>query len=187
MDSPEHLSDEEILARCLTDRNFFVHIIQRYEHKLRSYISRKSNASSSDIDDLLQNVFIKVYKNMKEFDTSLTFSSWIYRICYNEMIDWYRKEKREPTTSFDNDDILMNSLVSEDDSASVALSTERKQVVKKALSTLDQKYKDIIELRFYEEKSYEEISDILRIPPGTVAIHLSRAKKILQQSLHHHA
>lgn len=181
------LSDEEVLKHCLTDRDFFAHIIERYEGKLRAYIGRKSNASSADQDDLLQNVFIKVYKNMKEFDPSLRFSSWIYRICYNEMIDWYRKEKREPKTSFDADEALMYSLASTDDTTEVALSEERKRAIRSALSLLDQKYKDIIELRFYEEKSYEEIADILRIPPGTVAIHLSRAKKILQSSLHHHA
>ncbi len=60
-------------------------------------------------------------------------------------------------------------------------------MIQEALSSLDQKYKDIIELRFYEEKSYEEIADILRIPPGTVAIRLSRVKKILKELLHNHA
>lgn len=187
MDSADTLTDEEVLQRSLVERNFFAHIIERYEGKLRSYISRKSNASPADIDDLLQNVFIKVYKNMKEFDSSLRFSSWIYRICYHEMIDWYRKEKREPHTSFDADETLINTLASDDNTATIALSEEKKNVIRKALDSLEQKYKDIIELRFYEEKSYEEIADILRIPPGTVATHLNRVKKILKEQLHHHA
>lgn len=186
MDS-DTLTDEEVLQRSLSERNFFAHIIERYESRLRSYIGRKSNASSADIDDLLQNVFIKVYKNMKEFDPSLRFSSWIYRICYNEMVDWYRKEKREPHISFDADEAIMHSLASEDNTAHSALSEEKKKMIQKALESLDQKYKDIIELRFYEEKSYEEIADILRIPPGTVATHLNRVKKILKEQLHHHA
>ena len=187
MDSIEHLTDEEVLQRCLIERNFFAHIIERYEGKLRAYIQRKSHASPTDIDDLLQNVFIKVYRNMKEFDPSLRFSSWIYRICYHEMLDWYRKEKREPHTSFDADETLIHTLASDDNTATTALSEEKKKVIKEALDSLDQKYKDIIELRFYEEKSYEEIADILRIPPGTVATHLNRVKKILKEKLHHHA
>ncbi len=186
MDSVEHLTDEEVLKHSLKERNFFAHLIGRYETKLRAYIGRKSNASPSDQDDILQNVFIKVYKNMKEFDQSLRFSSWIYRICYNEMIDWYRKKKREPSVSFDADETILHSLTSTDDTSSVALHEEQKTLLKKALSALDKKYQDIIELRFYEEKSYEEIADILQIPPGTVAIHLNRAKKILKDLLHHH-
>lgn len=186
MDSVSHLTDEEILRRSLTDREFFAHIIERYERKLRAYIGRKSHASTADQDDLLQNIFIKVYKNMKEFDSSLRFSSWIYRISYNEMIDWYRKKKREPSVSFDADETILHSLTATDDTSSVALHEEQKALLKKALETLDKKYQDIIELRFYEEKSYEEIADILQIPPGTVAIHLNRAKKILKDLLHHH-
>lgn len=187
MDSIEHLTDEEVLQRCLVERDFFAHIIERYEDKLRTYIQRKSHASSADIDDLLQNIFIKVYKNMKEFDASLRFSSWIYRICYHEMIDWYRKTKREPHISFDADLTLIQTLASDDNTATTALSEEKKKAVTEALNSLDQRYKDIIELRFYEEKSYEEIADILRIPPGTVATHLNRVKKILKEKLHHHA
>lgn len=187
MDSAEYLTDEEVLQRSLVERNFFAHIIERYESKLRMYIRRKSNASPADIDDLLQNVFIKVYKNMKEFDSSLRFSSWIYRICYHEMIDWYRREKRALHTSFDADENLIRTLASDDNTATIALSEEKKKVIHRALDSLDQKYKDIIELRFYEEKSYEEIADILRIPPGTVATHLSRVKKILKEKLQNHA
>ncbi len=186
MDPIELLSDEEVLKRSLIERNLFAYIIERYEKRLRAYIGRKSNASPADQDDILQNIFIKVYKNMKEFDPSLRFSSWIYRIAYNEMVDWYRKKKREPQVSFDADETILYSLASEDDSSSVALHEEQKVILRKALKSLDAKYQNIIELRFYEEKSYEEIADILQIPPGTVAIHLSRAKKILKDLLHHH-
>lgn len=186
MESVEHLTDEEVLKRSLTDKHFFAYIIERYEHKLRTYIGRKSHASLADQDDLLQNIFIKVYKNMKEFDSSLRFSSWIYRITYHEMIDWYRKKKREPQVSFDADETILASLTAPDDSSTHALHEEQKILLKNALETLDKKYQDIIELRFYEEKSYEEIADILQIPPGTVAIHLNRAKKILKDLLHHH-
>ncbi|MHB1316826.1 MAG: RNA polymerase sigma factor [Minisyncoccota bacterium] len=187
MNNTQHLTDEEILKRSLTERDFFGYIIERYEHKLRIYIERKSNASDSDIDDLLQNVFIKVYKNIKDFDPSLRFSSWIYRICYHEMIDWYRKEKRTPHTSFDADEKIFNSLMSDDSTDHIVMTEERKKAVIEALTSLNQKYKDIVELRFYEEKSYEEISDILQIPPGTVATQLNRVKKILKEKLQHHA
>ena len=83
-------------------------------------------------------------------------------------------------------EVNITVFASEDNTAHSALSEEKKRVVTEALNSLDQKYKDIIELRFYEEKSYEEIADILRIPPGTVATHLNRIKKILKEKLHHH-
>ncbi|MCX6703797.1 MAG: RNA polymerase sigma factor [Candidatus Zambryskibacteria bacterium] len=187
MDSPLTLSDEEVLRRSSTERELFAHIIQRYEHKLRLYIQRKSHASPEDIDDLLQNIFIKVYRNIKGFDPSLRFSSWIYRIAYNEMVDWYRKEKRTPHISFDADESILYTIAGDQDTTEKALKEEQKKVVSTALSSLDQIYQDIVELRFYEEKSYEEIGDILQIPPGTVAIRISRVKKILKTLLQNHA
>ncbi|MES2224549.1 MAG: RNA polymerase sigma factor [Patescibacteria group bacterium] len=179
-----HLSDEMLVIEAKKDQQHFAVLVDRYVPKLTHYIRRRSAATPHDIDDLLQNIFIKVWRNINEYDTSLLFSSWIYRIAHNEMIDWYRREKRRSTLSLDDEaQNIVSKLFAEEDLVAQFSSQEQRAQIKEALGTLDDKYKEILLLRFFEDKSYEEIGDILRIPPGTVAVRINRAKKQLQKSL----
>ncbi len=184
LQSFDHLSDEMLVIECKKDPKHFAVLVERYVPKLTHYIKRRSSATTDDIDDLLQNIFIKVYRNLNGYDTSLLFSSWIYRISHNEMIDWYRKEKRRATLSLDDENHdIVSKLIAEEDVAAHFSNEEQKQYIISTLNTLDEKYREILLLRFFEEKSYEEIADILKIPTGTVAVRINRAKKQLQQSL----
>lgn len=181
------LPDEQLVIECKKDQQHFAVLVERYVPKLTHYIRRRSLATSDDIEDLLQNIFIKVYRNINEYDTSLLFSSWIYRIAHNEMIDWYRREKRRTTLSLDDEaQDIVSKLFTEEDHVTRFSNEEQKQMVINAVNTLDDKYKDILILRFFEEKSYEEIADILTIPPGTVAVRINRAKKQLEKTLLNH-
>lgn len=178
------LTDEALIIECKKDPAYFAVLVDRYVPKLTRYIRRRSMATTDDIDDLLQNIFIKVYRNINEYDTSLLFSSWIYRITHNEMIDWYRREKRRVTLSLDDEaQDIISKLITEEDHTSRFNNEQQKQYIIGVLNTLDEKYKEILLLRFFDEKSYEEIADILKIPPGTVAVRLNRAKKQLQKKL----
>ncbi len=178
------LSDEALVIKCKKEPQYFAVLVDRYVPKLTRYIRRRSLATNGDIDDLLQNIFIKVYRNINEYNTSLLFSSWIYRISHNEMIDWYRREKRRATLSLDDEaQDIISRLITEEDHTVRFSNEEQKQHIIKTLNTLDEKYKEILLLRFFDEKSYEEIADILKIPAGTVAVRLNRAKKQLQKSL----
>jgi RNA polymerase sigma-70 factor (ECF subfamily) len=180
----EDVSDEALVIECKKDSKHFAVLVDRYVPKLTRYIRRRSAATTDDIDDLLQNIFIKVYRNINDYDTSLLFSSWIYRISHNEMIDWYRREKRRSTLSLDDEaQDIISKLITEEDHTSRFSNEEQKQYIIKRLNTLDEKYKEILLLRFFEDKSYEEIADILKIPAGTVAVRLNRAKKQLQKSI----
>jgi len=180
----EHLSDEQLVIECKKDSQHFAVLVDRYVPKLTRYIRRRSLATSDDIDDLLQNIFIKVYRNINDYDSSLLFSSWVYRISHNEMIDWYRREKRRATLSLDDENHdIVSKLITEEDHTARFSNEEQKQHIIATLNTLDDKYKEILLLRFFEEKSYEEIADILRIPAGTVAIRINRAKKQLQKKI----
>ncbi len=181
------LTDEKLIIECKKDQQHFAVLIERYIPKLTHYIRRRSLATSDDIEDLLQNIFIKVYRNINEYDTSLLFSSWIYRIAHNEMIDWYRREKRRTTLSLDDEaQDIVSKLFTEEDHVARFSHAEQKQLVIDAVNTLDEKYKDILLLRFFEEKSYEEVADILQIPAGTVAVRINRAKKQLEKNLTKH-
>jgi len=162
-------TDEELVALTLKDKENFAYLIARYEDKLLRYIKRISG--TDDAEDVLQNSLIKAYENLNGFNTSLKFSSWMYRICHNEVISNYRKKKSRPkmisfegleNMVFDNINIDVHNL-------------------SKVLKHIDIKYREVLVLRYIEEKEYKEISDILKKPINTVSTLLSRAKKQLKQ------
>lgn len=178
------LTDEELAKQSVLNTMYFGELVERYNTMLLRYIMRRSHATKEDAEDIVQNSFIKMYRNINDFDTSLKFSSWAYRITHNELIDWYRKQKSRPQISISsNDEDVFSSIAGDINIEKEAIEQETKKEIKKVVETLDLKYQEVVMLRFFEEKSYEEIADILQIPAGTVAIRLSRAKKILEESL----
>jgi len=171
-------TDEELVALTLKDQDFFSCLLEKYEPKLMRYIRRISAATREDAEDLLQEIFIKVYRNLNDFDQSLKFSSWIYRIAHNQVVSNWRKTKSRPSVlKFEADEDFLKFIAAEED---VAGDIERKftgEEVRRIINELDDKYKEILVLKFLEGKDYQEISDILQKPLGTVATLINRAKK----------
>lgn len=183
LQDPTHMTDEEIVQMALQESAFFGHIVTRYEPKLARYIRRLGVRNTEDGEDVLQEIFIKVYRNLNGFDTSLSFSSWIYRIAHNEAISFYRKKHVRPEGHLidEGDDHLLREMTKEDN---VEVSFDKEinaKVLEQALYELDNKYRDILILRFFEHKEYEEISDILKIPTGSVGTLIHRGKKQLKK------
>lgn len=175
-------TDEELAILALSDKEAFRFLIERYEPKLRRYAKRLGINQIGETDDLLQEVFMKVYMNLAGFDSSLSFSSWIYRITHNEAMSIYRKMKSRPEghiEDLEDEDFLQ--IASDFDLINEVSKHESKRLVKDSLEYLDSKYKEIIILRYFEDKSYDEISDILKISPGTVATRISRAKSQIKK------
>lgn len=179
------ITDEELVAKTLEKEENFKYLIERYQDKFSQYIRRKTSVSREDVQDLLQDIFIKIYLNLRGFDTSLKFSSWAYRIAHNEIITWYRKKKIRPQINFEDyeEENLVNFFREDTDIEKEFDRKELKERIREAMEKLDEKYKDIIILRFLEEKEYEEISDILQMPLGTVSTLIYRGKKELQKLL----
>lgn len=174
----EKKTDEELVGLVLNNQDYFLFLVRRYEQKLFRYISRISSLNQDDIEDVLQDIFIKVYKNLNNFDTDLKFSSWIYRITHNEVISNYRKYKNKAKIiSFDKDGEFIKNIGDELDIERDINLIELKQEVFLMLSKIDIKYREVLILKFLEEKSYREMSDILRKPEGTIATLINRAKK----------
>ena len=186
MDSLATATDAEIVARTLRDTSAFAELVLRYEAKLLRYIKRLGIRNAEDGEDVLQDIFIKVYKNLNDYDNTLAFSSWIYRIAHNEAISFYRKKTVRPEGHqlADSDDVLMWLPADTDTTAErlfdVAVNAS---VVQTALSTLEAKYRDPLILRYFEHKEYDEISDILKIPIGSVGTLIHRGKKQLQDAI----
>jgi len=182
-------TDNELVQSSLKNQDDYVFIIKKYEKKLEKYIKRLGNLSNEDIEDLLQDIFIKVYKNLNNFDDNLKFSSWIYRIAHNETINKFKKSKFISNNT-DDLDLFIDKLLDcvdcehnkiEDDFDKNIL----KEKVEKIFNKMSFKYKEILILKFIEEKDYKEISDIIKKPMGTVGTLINRAKKQFKQIYEH--
>ncbi len=173
-------TDKELVILALKNKNDFCHIINKYQKLLAVYIRRLTSVRDEDIEDILQEIFIKVYQNLNEFDESLKFSSWIYRIAHNEVISHYRYYKNRPRVlANDNFENIFDSIKDNVDLEKTVNAELINQQVQQIINDIDIKYREIIILRYFEEKDYEEIADILKKPKGTVATLLNRARKQL--------
>jgi len=179
------ISDEQAaLLVQKGDKDKFGLLMDRYKARLFRY-GRKFLANEDNIDDVVQDVFIKAYQNIRSFDVSQKFSPWIYRIAHNTYINAIKKISRGPIYTFDFDTIAFDTIVShpvyEDPLIKETEEVEIKKMVEKGLGTLSPNYREIVILYYTEELSYKEIADILRIPIGTVGIRLKRAKEALKK------
>ena len=176
-------TDEELVSLTLQDQKHYLHLMKRYEAKIMRYILRLSSLSQDDAEDVAQEVFIKAYMNLHDFDVSLKFSSWLYRIAHNETISHFRRAKSRPQTLGldDQDGDLIDKLAADPE---LQRSIDRRSdagLVRDVIDGLDPKYREVLILRFLEEKDYREISDILQKPMGTIATLINRAKSAFRQ------
>lgn len=171
-------TDSELVAMILENSELFGILVRRYEEKIFRYLMRIFFMPKEDAEDILQSIFLKVYRNLNDFDRDLKFSSWVYRIAHNEAISHFRKKKIRPhTVSIDDSPSLVKHITSGENITCDLEKNCTKEEIAKVLECLDEKYREVLVLKFLEDKDYQEISDILERPMGTVATLISRAKK----------
>jgi len=174
MERYENLSDEELVLKIRTsDQELYSLIIKRYQSKLLRYANNLIKNQEKAID-IVQESLIKAFINLNDFNIKKKFSSWIYQIVHNQTINIIKKHKFE-TPLLENWDFESEENIEENFSQQ-----ETKEKVEKCLKDIPLLYREPLSLYYIDEKSYEEISDILKIPMGTVAIRISRAKKIMK-------
>ncbi len=170
----EELTDEIIARRVQAgDTKAFGMLVRRYEEKLLRY-ARKFLLAPHDAEDVVQEVFLKAYVNIKSFDTDQRFSPWIYRIAHNEFINAIKKRKK-PLPLFDLD-TLFPHLFAKEDADSGASREELKTMLDAGLKNLSPKYREPLILYYFEELNYQEIANILHIPVSTIGVRLKRGK-----------
>jgi len=180
----QQYTDQDLVTQTLDNKQRFTAIVRRYEAPLLRYIIRQGCKDTGMAQDLLQEVFIKTYIHLNGYDHSLPFSSWIYRIAHNETVSHFRKEKGRPCVIDREEDFFLFEKIVDD--LGLTGSNDQRYTsaeLQAAVDGLEPKYRDIIVLKFFEEKSYEEISDILQMPQGTVATLINRAKKKIKSSM----
>ena len=173
--------DVELVKKALADPENFVLIIERYEKKLLRYLSYFAGVDKSQAEDILQETMIKVYRNLNGFNQELSFSSWIYRIAHNEALNYLRKNKKQAAVSLDSEDdeniALLKVLSTDEDIPANVAQKEIAAKVREILNLMKEDYRELLVLRFLEDYDYQEISEILKKPIGTVGVMLARAKE----------
>jgi RNA polymerase sigma-70 factor (ECF subfamily) len=172
-------SDGELVKQSLKSPDAFGEIVRRYWERLFRYARRISFSTDEDIEDILQETFIKVYKNLNAYDGDLAFSTWIYHICRNTVIDAIRRKSSRPATvGLDAEEF--SHLFQETPTLAHAIDTREKiDRITAIIESLPLLYREVLVLKFLEEKTYEEMMDIVEKPKGTIASLLHRGQKLL--------
>ncbi|MEN9308008.1 MAG: hypothetical protein RL173_1940 [Fibrobacterota bacterium] len=173
-------TDEKLAEQVAAgDEQALALLVRRWEIPLRRYVLRRCWSCRNDVDDLLQEVFLLVYRHIHAFDPKLKFSSWIWRITHNAMVSQVRSHARmDPHVELDEALMIPNGIRTEEPCESSDLAREIAGVLEKMSPVL----RDVFVLRFHEEKSYEEIGDILHLNANTVATRVKRAREFFVEN-----
>lgn len=172
-------TDEALaLAAQAGDSAAFGQLIDRFQPKLLRY-GKRFLATTEDIEDMVQEVFIKAYTNLQSFDAARAFSPWIYRIAHNQFVNELKKQSRQPWRVFDADTIFPTVAAPETADREL-LAAELSDELEHSLAALDGKYREPLVLFFWQELSYAEIAEVLKIPVTTVGVRITRAKAMLR-------
>lgn len=176
----KQLSDEAIVEQTRSsDQELYAILVERYQHKLLRYAQNLIHDEHKAVD-VVQESFVKAFINLQGFDIEKKFSSWIYRIVHNEAMNSIKKHQKEVYLPEDFEFTSSENIESDFEQQEIV------DAVQTRLKELPIIYAEPLALRYLEEKTYEEISDILRLPMGTVAIRISRAKVLMKHLCQNH-
>jgi RNA polymerase sigma factor (sigma-70 family) len=159
----------------------FASLMNRYRDSVY-YMLLKMVNNASDADDLTIEAFGKAFRNLDSYTPKFAFSTWLFKIATNNCVDFIRKKQVSPTP-YDmqegSDSITINIQSDLPDPEESLINREKIEALKDIVRQLKPRYRSLIELRYYKEYSYEEISAELNLPVGTVKAQLNRAKTLL--------
>jgi len=172
MDGP---NDAE-LVRQVQEGNVFAFevLVKRYQGRLHSFVVHLVSDTHA-ADDVVQESFISLYKTIDRVDTTRPFSTYVFSIARNQAISYLRSRKKqvplEDIVLADDDGLMYEDI----------MAAEREHIVTRALDRLEEKYRKVIRLYYFDDLSYEEIGRKMRLPVNTVRTHLFRAKRSLRK------
>jgi RNA polymerase sigma-70 factor (ECF subfamily) len=186
------VDDSELVDRAQNgDRDAFQELVERYQQKVYSICYSKLK-DEQDSQDVSQDVFIKVYRYLDNFNKNSSFYTWLYRITVNTCIDFLRKENRVQKVDYDDSIKREEDLEGMDDLMPTKLGVdpgkalgrkELRQKMLEALNSLSEKHRTILNLREVEGLSYKEMAEVLEISKGTVMSRLYHARQYFQEAL----
>ena len=182
---PKEVPDADLIASVLDgSEDAFRRLIERYEERVTRLLMRFVRDRFA-VEDLLQEVFVKIFRKLHTFNQDSALYTWIYRISVNAATDYLDRQGRRRLRLVS--DI---TVIEQDDreaghggAAEPLIEEEMRRVTREVLETLPEKYRTILILREYEDLSYTEMSDVLACSIGTVESRLFRARKRFKEAL----
>ena len=182
--------DYNLVRRALDtgDQKAFAELMERYRDSVYFMLLKMIN-NKDDADDLTIEAFGKAFHRLHQYTPSFAFSTWLFKIASNNCIDFIRKKKMNTFSldkPFENDEggeMRFDVKADIPDPEEKVMKKEKIQMMRAVVEKLKPRYRNLIELRYFEELSYEEISDRLELPIGTVKAQLFRAREFLYNFL----
>jgi RNA polymerase sigma-70 factor (ECF subfamily) len=176
------IEDNVILASFKSEQTremAFTQLVQKYQEKLYWHI-RRMVVEHEDTNDILQNVFIKVWKNLGDFREEANLYTWLYRIATNETLTWIDQQKRRASASLsDHETALENKLVAQKGFDAQKIEWKLQQ----AIQALPEKQRIVFNLRYYDEMPYEEMATVLDTSAGALKASYHHAVKKVEAFL----
>jgi RNA polymerase sigma-70 factor (ECF subfamily) len=183
--STGQISDAELIASFKneqTKENAFTQLVRKYQERLYWHI-RRIVVTHADTDDILQNVFIKVWKSLGDFRHESGLYTWLYRIATNESLTWMEQQKRHNAFSIsENEDLFSERLTAEKGFDPNKIEWKLQQ----AMHTLPEKQKLVFSLRYYDEMPYDDMSAVLGTSAGALKASYHHAVKKIESFLKEH-
>ena len=181
----KRFAEKELVERSQNgDITAFSRLVKEYSTGILTFVNRMVS-SKEDAEDISQEVFVKAYRAINQFKEYSSFKTWLYAIAKNTSYSYLQKRRPE-MISLDKKADLINTIsinYPDIDADSAAVREDFLKIVTKSLAELPPKYNTIIQLYYYKQFKYKEISEILRIPIGTVKTHLYRALQTLRKEV----
>jgi RNA polymerase sigma-70 factor (ECF subfamily) len=182
------LEDQKLIQAARGgDQKAFESLLKKYRN-LVYHVMIKMVRNPQEAEDLCQEAFIKAFNALASFNEEFAFSTWLMKIATNNCIDFLRKKKLR-TYSIDEpmqykDDHVQIELPDHDPTPErIMINEERSKMIDDAIQSLPPRYRHVIVLRHKEEKSYEDIAEILKLPLGTVKARIFRAREMLNKKI----
>jgi len=179
--------DIELVKRAISgDQKAYTELLERYREAVY-YMLLKMVNNTSDADELTIVAFGKAFKNIKQYTPNFAFSTWLFKIASNNAIDFMRKKKLNNipiSDSLRDSDAIPVNIRSEQPTPEERMITEQKvKALRAIVAKLKPRYRKLVELRYFNEYTYEEISTEMGLPIGTVKAQLFRARELLQNAV----
>ena len=188
MENKRKQEDKKLIDLALSgEETAFKALLEKYRNLVFS-IMLKMVRNKQEAEDLTQEAFMKAFVSLSSFNDEFAFSTWLMKIASNNCIDFLRKKKLKTYSIHEpiqyKDEKIEVEIPDKDPSPERTLiQSEKSKMIEKTINDLPERYRYVIILRHKEEKSYEEIAEIMNLPLGTVKAQIFRAREILNKRL----
>jgi len=179
-----NLNDAHIIEKVLADdKNAFKQFVESYQ-KLVAHIVFRMVPSVQDREDVCQEVFLKIYRNLAGFKYKSKLSTWVACIARNTALNHLEKKKVPAYSDLTPEEDTIEDVPSEIETPLGQIeSADTSEIVRRELAKMPVKYREVLTLYHLDNMNYEEIAEITDLPPGTVKSHLFRGRKYLKDRL----